>query len=67
MTGSCLEPEDLVPFAIEVSRDNAESCGLGFVKRNEGLDLVVVFEWVQCVVQVQDTKGVKEVSWASKR
>jgi hypothetical protein len=64
VTRPCLEPEDLVPFTIEVSRDNAESCGFGFVKGNEGLDLAVVLDWVQCVVQIQDTKDVKGVTKA---
>lgn len=59
MTRPCLEPADLVPFAVEVSRNDAESCRFGRVERNEGLNLVIVFDRIQRVVQVEDTCGVK--------
>lgn len=54
VTGPCLKPKDLVPFTVEVSRDDAESCRFGRVEGDEGLDLVVVLDGIQCVVQVED-------------
>jgi len=59
MTGPRLEPEDLVPLAVEVSRENAEASGLGGIKGDKFLVPLVVLDGIQRIVEIKNTKGTR--------